>query len=67
MRLKANEVNGVSTSKLLTRNTNQTLEDIFIETLGVQELHVKKINGVEVDKAAKMSQKNIIKGIVTTT
>lgn len=64
-RLTANNVNNVSSSLLITRYTNQSLADVYIETLSVNDLYVEKINGVPIHQAATMSQENVIKGKVT--
>ncbi|OXU25603.1 hypothetical protein TSAR_013696 [Trichomalopsis sarcophagae] len=64
-RLTASKVNNVSSTSLITRYTNQSLGDVYIETLSVNDLRVEKINGVPIDQAARMSQENVVKGKIT--
>jgi hypothetical protein len=60
--LTANQINNYPAEKLVTRYTSQNISDFYIDTLHVQHLQAKTINGVPVDKAARVSQENVIKG-----
>ncbi|KAJ8688529.1 hypothetical protein QAD02_024324 [Eretmocerus hayati] len=64
MNLTTETVNNVPASLLLTKHSNQTLGDVFIDDLDVKNLIVDKINGVPINQAARMSQANVIKGRV---
>lgn len=62
MNITVDKLNDVPSSDLITKNTNQTLGYVSMETLDVVHIYADKINGVPVDKAARMNQENIIKG-----
>lgn len=62
MKLTADRVNNVSSTALIKKHTNQSLDEVYIDKLEASHLYVDKINGVPVDKAARMSRKNNIQG-----
>ncbi|XP_058792868.1 LOW QUALITY PROTEIN: uncharacterized protein LOC131665180 [Phymastichus coffea] len=64
-RLYSERVNDVPSSDLITKPSNQSLRDAFIETLEVERLYVDKVNGVAIGEAARMSTENVIRGKVT--
>lgn len=62
MNLTAQMVNGVSTDKLMTKTTKQSLDDFYAETLYIENLYAETVNGVPVEEAARKSRENVIKG-----
>lgn len=63
MNLTVSSLNGVESSQLLTKATEQQdLGDVFIRSLKVRNLKTDRINGVETKNAAKVHQRNVVKG-----
>ncbi|XP_011701154.1 PREDICTED: uncharacterized protein LOC105457910 [Wasmannia auropunctata] len=60
--LTARMVNGVPADKLMTTMTNQSFDDLYVETLHIENLYAETINGVPVEEAARKSRENVIKG-----
>ncbi|KAG7199763.1 hypothetical protein KM043_000430 [Ampulex compressa] len=50
--------------KLMTKATEQSLNDFFVKTVRIDRLYTDKINDVPVTEAARLSSENIVKGKV---
>ncbi|XP_072753019.1 uncharacterized protein [Anoplolepis gracilipes] len=55
-------LNGIPADKLMTKTTNQTFDDFYIEVLQIDNLFAETINGIPIEKAARKSRENVITG-----
>ncbi|XP_015607427.1 uncharacterized protein LOC107273586 [Cephus cinctus] len=62
--LTTETLNGIPSNHLITKTTDQQLQNVYIKSLGVQNLVADTINGVPVSQAAMTTKKNHIKGEV---